>query len=343
MDVTLYFVALAGVLFGPNFWARLVFAVIAGMAQAKLMVLAHDAAHGSLVISARFNRILGIVGMTLVHYNFRLWNYEHHRMHHPNANDDHPDAFKPLSKREFDALPFWHQCLHRIYRSPNVIGLGLYYILERYWWTKVVAPAYLPSYLRLSARKHSWLLVGWVVVLLILFSSAPYYSNHVSSIEAIVLGLLLPFFAFQCQNAFALYSQHTDLSVPWFRNQADRQNTGRVELLSVDLRTPRVMGWFYHDIFAHPVHHLFPTIPCYRVRAAQDHLANLLGSHAVVRKFGPAWLVNTMQCCKLYDWENQRWLDFRGRPTTRAFAPQATSDEITSPSPVETVASLPTS
>jgi acyl-lipid omega-6 desaturase (Delta-12 desaturase) len=321
LDAALYVAAIAGVLFMPALWQKIACSVIAGMAQAKLMVVAHDAAHLSLVNGRRLNRLIGIVAMTLCHYNFRLWNFEHHRLHHPDPNDAHPDAFTPLCKKEFDALPFWRQWLHRVYRAPNLIGFGVYYIVERYWWTKVGPPHYIPADQRASAWRHAALLLTWVAALATLLVAAPAFAVNLTAVEALALGLFLPFFAFQCQNSFALFTQHTDPAIPWFAETADRNGAGRAELLSVDLRTPRLMGWFYHDIFAHPVHHLLPRIPCYRVREAQDHLARLMGPHAIVRHLSPRWLLDTTSRCKLYDWQARRWTDFEGHPTSEPVTP----------------------
>jgi len=268
------------------------------------------------------------VTFTLFHYNYRLWCFEHHKLHHPNTNDPHPDAYTPFSKDEFDSLPRWRQWLERFYRAPNIVGWGVYYVLQRYWWTKVVAPAYVPKVLRASAWRHSYLLLGYLMIFTIFLAAAPLYAINIGSLGAIFLGLVLPFFSFEVQNSFAIYVQHTDPRIPWFKDPVDRNAAGRTELISVDLITPRLMAWFYHDIFAHPVHHLFPTIPCYRLREAQNHLNKLLGPAAVVRTLSMEWWLDTTGRCKLYDWKAHQWLDFEGRPTTArlhdstAFYPQ---------------------
>jgi omega-6 fatty acid desaturase (delta-12 desaturase) len=75
------------------------------------------------------------------------------------------------------------------------------------------------------------------------------------------------------------------------------------------------MAWFFHNTFAHPVHHLHPKIPCYRALDAQRALDRRLGPAAVVSTLSFAWLFDTMRRCTLYDWERQQWLDFDGRPT----------------------------
>jgi omega-6 fatty acid desaturase (delta-12 desaturase) len=315
-DIVFYAAAIAGVLFLPDLWMKIVSSIVAGTGQAKLLSLAHDAAHGSLTESKRLNWILGVVAFTLFHYNYRLWVFEHHRLHHPNTNDPHPDAHTPYSKDAYDKLPAIRRWLERFYRAPNIVGWGTYYVLQRYWWTKIISPQYVPDALRRSALKHSCLLLGYLGVFLAALLAAPLYATNLGSIGAVILGLLLPFFVFEIQNSFAIYVQHTDPRIPWFKGEVDRSGIGRTELISVDLATPQLMAWFYHDIFAHPVHHLYPKIPCYKLREAQDHLNKLLGPAAVVRTLGLEWWLDTMGRCKLYDWDEHRWLDFDGRPTT---------------------------
>ncbi len=322
LDICLYVASITGVLFVPSLMLKLACSVLAGMCQAKLLVLAHDAAHESLVRAPRLNRQLATFLFTLIHYNFRLWVFEHHRLHHPNTNDAHPDAYTPFSKAQFDALPRWRQLLERFYRGPNVLGWGVYYVLQRYWWTKVFPPAYVPKRQRASAYRHSALLLGYMGLFVTGLAFAPSYAVNLTGFAAVLLAVVLPFFVFEIHNSFALYAQHTDPRIPWFKDPVDRNGVGRTELISVDLATPRLMGWFFHDIFAHPVHHLYPKIPCYHLRAAQDKLNALLGPAAIVRTFGITWWLDTTRRCKLYDWDNHRWLDFNGNPTTEILVAQ---------------------
>src|SRR5215510_4308759 len=105
LDFVFYAAAIAGVLFLPDLWMKVISSALAGMGQAKLLSLAHDAAHESLTNSKRLNWFFGVVAFTLFHYNYRLWVFEHHRLHHPNTNDAHPDAYTPFSKDAYDKLP----------------------------------------------------------------------------------------------------------------------------------------------------------------------------------------------------------------------------------------------
>jgi acyl-lipid omega-6 desaturase (Delta-12 desaturase) len=321
LDIALYASAIAGVLFARPLWAKLGCSVFAGMALSRMFSLAHNAAHENIVKSPRLNRFLAVVLFTPFFYNYVLWVYEHHALHHPYPNDTKPDAYKPYSKAEFDALPQWRRLLERFYRAPNIVGWGVYYLLQRHLSTKLFPPAYVPAPFRNAAWWNAALLCAYAVASLALLAAAPAYAVNLTSTKALLLGFVLPLFVFEIHDGFALYVQHTDPRVAWFNGDVDRNAEGRAELISVHLRVPRLMGWFYHDTFAHPVHHLHPKIPCYRVFEAQTKLDELLGPAAIVSPLSIDWLLDTTRRCKLYDWNKREWLDFAGRPTSGASLP----------------------
>src|ERR1022692_446011 len=151
LDISLYAVVLLGVLFLPLIWEKVACSIFAGMVLARMFSLAHNAAHENIVKAKRLNRVLAVVLFTPFFYNYCLWVYEHHRLHHPSPNDTKPDAYKPYSKTDFDALPRWKRFLERFYRSPNICGFGVYYLLERHFSTKLFPPTYVPKSLRPGA------------------------------------------------------------------------------------------------------------------------------------------------------------------------------------------------
>jgi omega-6 fatty acid desaturase (delta-12 desaturase) len=196
----------------------------------------------------------------------------------------------------------------------------VYYLLERHWWTKLYPPAYVPPEERRAAWWNTALLAAYAIALLTFLAASPAHATNLTPLRAVLLGFVLPQSIFETLDGFALYVQHTDPRIPWFREEPDREAEGRTELLSAHLIVPRPMGWFFHDTFSHPVHHLLPKIPCYRSYAAQCALDRRLGPAAVTSRFGPRWFLDTTRRCKLYDWDNHRWLDFDGNPTTAPIA-----------------------
>ena len=144
-------------------------------------------------------------------------------------------------------------------------------------------------------------------------TAAPLFTT-MSSTQAIVLGAVYPFLVFMAFTGWGLYLQHTHPDATWLRgsNEENKAFYERGELLAVHWVMPRWFGRLTHDVMDHPVHHLHPRIPCYRLRVAQARLNQLLGEHALVEKYTLRSFLDTLRRCKLYDFENHRWLDFDG-------------------------------
>ena len=68
----------------------------------------------------------------------------------------------------------------------------------------------------------------------------------------------------------------------------------------------------------HTAHHVRPSIPLYHLKEAQDKLESLHGERVVHYKWSIKNHLEIVSRCKLYDYENHRWLDFNGNPTTEA-------------------------
>jgi len=316
-DFGLYWAGIAGVLFLPELWMKVLAATVAGLKLVSLKTLGHDAAHGCLVKGKRLNWLLGVIVYAPCLYNYRMWVYDHHVRHHPHTNGPIKDTYTPFTKAEYDAMPQWRQWLERLYRGPNVIGWSLYYLVERWWDMKLFPRDHMPELHRRAAWPHFWFLLAYAAVFLGTLTAAPLFTT-MSSTQAIVLGAVYPFLVFMAFTGWGLYLQHTHPDATWLRgsNEENKAFYERGELLAVHWVMPRWFGRLTHDVMDHPVHHLHPRIPCYRLRVAQARLNHLLGEHALVEKYTLRSFLDTLRRCKLYDFENHRWLDFDGRPTT---------------------------
>jgi omega-6 fatty acid desaturase (delta-12 desaturase) len=316
-DFGLYWAGIAGVLLLPELWMKVLAATVAGFKLSALKTLGHDAAHGCLVKGKRLNWLLGVVVYAPCLYNYRMWVYDHHVGHHPHTNGPIKDTYTPFTKAEYDAMPAWRQWLERVYRGPTVIGWALYYLIERWWDMKLFPRRHMPAAHRKAAWPHFWFLLAYSALFLSALAAAPLYSGT-GLTQAIVLGAVYPFVVFMAVTGWGLYLQHTHPDIAWLRG-TDEENKvfyDRGELLAVHWKMPGWFGRLTHDVMDHPVHHLHPRIPCYRLKAAQAKLNELLGEHAVVQKFTLRSFLDTLRRCKLYDFDNHRWLDFDGRPTT---------------------------
>ncbi|MES2069221.1 MAG: fatty acid desaturase [Pseudomonadota bacterium] len=314
-DFALFFAALAGVLFLPSLALKIVASIVAGVKLANLAAIAHEAAHNSLTPSRRLNWWISVLSFMPCLFNYRLWVYDHHSLHHPHTNGEHVDSFQPLSKAAYDALSPLQQRWYRFTRSGNPLAFGTYYILQRWSQVKFMPGAFLPQAHRTSAWKHTAFVAGYFALMMAALVAAPLYAP-ISSLNAVLLGFVLPFFLFQSVLAASLYINHTHPDIPWFDQSSALQAKVQPEYMTVHLRFPKWFATLVHHFYEHPAHHAYPAIPCYQLWAAQARMNQMLGARAVVVDFSLAALAEIFNKCKLYDYENHCWLSFEGTPTT---------------------------
>ncbi|MCK7494023.1 MAG: fatty acid desaturase [Comamonadaceae bacterium] len=181
------------------------------------------------------------------------------------------------------------------------------------WWSRVAIIRLQPD------DQGGFMQAGVADTLPCLFRSWQRWAapTAITPASAIASSVLLPFCVAFFLIGLVEFAQHTHPRVPWTKEVADRAFYDRPELASVHLETPAWLGYALMNILDHPVHHLLPKIPCYRLRAAQSDLNQRLGGEAVRARFGLGWYVDTMKTCKLYDFEVRRWVAF-GAATSAA-------------------------
>ena len=69
-------------------------------------------------------------------------------------------------------------------------------------------------------------------------------------------------------------------------------------------------------LMQHTAHHVNARIPLYRLSKSQRCLERAYPEEVIFEPWRWTALGKTLARCKLYDYENHRWLNFTGRPTT---------------------------
>jgi acyl-lipid omega-6 desaturase (Delta-12 desaturase) len=314
-DYALFLLGTALALLASNVPLRVLGAVLAGMKMSSLYAVAHDAAHNTLTASRRLNKILGAWAYLTGFYNYRLRLYDHLLRHHPLVNGPQPDAYRPMSLAQYRALPAWRRGWERFIRSANPLAWCAYGMAARLMKSETFPKKSMPAAVRRQAWAYAALMFTYVGGGI---TAVAWYSGFGASTTAINLFyvLVLPFLAFQANQAIVVYFQHTDPRVPWFARDDLRHMEHGAEQLSVHLALPRWLSTFVHHMFCHAAHHVCPSVPCYRLYDAQRELDALLGERSVVIPFRLGAMLDVFRRCKLYDYEQHRWLDFDGNPTS---------------------------
>lgn len=322
---SLYAAAVAGVLLAPWWPLQIVCAILAGLFIATFFVVGHDACHGSLTSSDGLNKVLGRVALLPSLTPYTSWEFAHNRVHHSYTNLRGKDyAWAPFSKHEYDALPPLRRVLERHYRS--IFGLGSYYLIE-YWCRHLL---FLSKSERQEMKRPVSFALDFVLVMVFaalqvgglyawsqtLVPEQGVWGPFTSFPALLLVTLVVPFLVWNWSMGFAIFQHHNHPRIVWYANRDEWDFfAGQVES-TVHVQMPRWVEWISASIMQHTAHHVNPRIPLYRLAESQRCLERAYPSEIVLENWTIRGIGDTLARCKLYDYENHRWLNFRGRPTT---------------------------
>lgn len=311
-DIVLYALGLAAVLLVDNLAVKIAGGLIAGMSLVNLGSLAHEAAHGALVPSKRANKLMGVIAMTVVLFNYRLWIYDHHVLHHARTNVKGHNSFSPLSPDEYRALPAWRRGLYRAYRSEWLLGVFLYYLLERWPGVHLYPGAWLPKRLHASAWRYTALQAAFGAALIALLVGVSLATDG-RVVAALLCGFALPYSIWLTVFSMTVGLQHTHPRLPWYRDKSEM--AALPDALSVQLLVPGWFNYLTHYALEHPVHHVSALVPHYHLKQAQAELGAITSPAVIAMPFTPGEMRGVFQRCKLFDYDAQVWVDFDGQVT----------------------------
>ncbi|MEJ7930382.1 fatty acid desaturase [Ramlibacter sp. AN1015] len=316
LDALLLAACLAGVVLLQPVWAKLLCGVGAGFVTGRLFIIGHDACHQSLTPHRRLNRWLGRIAFLPSLTPYSLWDAGHNVVHHGFTNLKGVDfVWAPPTAAEYAAMTPARRRLERIYRSGW--APGLYYLVE-IWWKRMFFPnrAHMPS--RRPAFVWDNLLVSAFALAWICAMAGLAVATQQSVALLLVAGVLVPYLFWCAMIGFVVYVHHTHTAVSWHADRAAWQRSQPFVSTTVHLTFPLWIGALLHHIMEHTAHHVDMGIPLYRLQQAQARLEEMLPGRIVVQRFSWRWYFDTARRCKLYDFDQDCWTDYAGRPTSAA-------------------------
>ena len=315
IDLSLFAGGVALVLVDSALWVKVIGSLLVTAGIVRLFLIGHDACHGSFFKSQWLNQLFGRIAFLPSMTPFSLWDVGHNVAHHGFNNLKGRDqVWAPFSKEEYDALPPYRRALERIYRSGA--GWGLYYFLEL-WWKKM----YFATKKQIGATRTKYHLdsalvtVGmavWVGVVAWVASR-----TDQSFWLLLALGVLVPFALWNAIMGFVVFVHHTHPGIAWFQKRHEWQRCRAYVTSTAHVRFPWGIDRLMHNIMEHNAHHLNPRIPMYTLRRAQKALSEKFQDQ--YQSYQMTWrtYMDCVRRCKLYDYANHAWLDFRGQVTSR--------------------------
>lgn len=312
IDMTLYALGIAGVLLFEALAGKIAGGLLAGLALVNLGSLSHEAAHRTMVKSRLGNKVIAVVTLTMILFNYRLWIYDHHVLHHGRTNVKNNNFLSPLTLAEYRGMSRFRRALYRSYHSGSGAGILLYYLLERWPSVHYLPGAWLPPRFRASAWGYTALLTAWMAALLSLLVLVPAAAGD-SVAAAVLCGFVLPYTIWFTTFSMTAFLQHTNPQLRWYPDVASMASPS--ESTSVHVGIPHWMNHMTHYVLEHPVHHVSAMIPHYHLRQAQAALAGIAAPNILSMRFTLANMRDVLRRCQLYDYEAHAWLNFSGELT----------------------------
>jgi omega-6 fatty acid desaturase (delta-12 desaturase) len=299
---------------GGNAAVQLIAGAASGLVISRLFILGHDACHQSFTPHRGLNRWLGRLVFLPSLTPYSLWEVGHNVVHHGYTNLRGFDfVWQPRSLEEFNALPKWKQRLERVYRSGW--APWLYYLVE-IWWQRMLFPNRRTMPTRRAVFVWDGLLVCAYAAVWVGALAAAAVATDQSVAWLLAVGFVLPFLVWNGMIGFVVYVHHTHTGVAWYADKADWSASQPFVSTTVHLTFRSAMGAILHHIMEHTAHHVDMSVPLYRLKRAQALLERKLPGCIVIQPFSWRWYADTARRCKLYDFEQRRWTDFEGRPST---------------------------
>ena len=314
VDLVIYLAAVFFAVTSESIAAKLLFSSLAGFMIAQLFVIGHDAAHQAFVSSAKANVVIARLTFMPSLHNYTLWLFAHNRLHHAYPNVQNYNSWSPLSLDEYQAMSRPKQLVQKIYRSS--IGFGPYYIFERWLKDKFIPRRHLPA----ASHKGGWRDFTLLALYSLFFVGAlvgvAMYSNQ-SALLAVLFGAVIPFVIWNYAMGMTIYQHHTHPAIKWYKTLVKwRESVSNQGEVTVHVKYPTWYNFITHNIYIHPVHHVNSKVPLYYLPQAQKTLVSDFSGSIITVPFSLKGFIETVNSCKLYDYEQHQWLDFKGVPTT---------------------------
>ena len=280
-----------------SYWISIAMSPVAAGLLTRIFIFQHDCGHGSFWKGKKANDWTGRVLSLLTFTPYSFWRRAHN-VHHAasgNLNLRGDGQIDTITLAEYSALPYWKQCLYKIYRNPVFLilfGTPFYTILGQRWPLNGGINFH-TEYKSLPTRSI------WKSVMLTNVSLAVFYGalGHVFGFVSLML-IYLPILILTAWiGGWLFYIQHQFEDTYWASK--DHWNIKDAALAgSSYYALPTVLQWFTGNIGIHHIHHLSSKIPNYKLQECLEAMPSL-------GKVNRLTLRQSLSCINLKVWDDK--------------------------------------
>jgi omega-6 fatty acid desaturase (delta-12 desaturase) len=270
----------------------LLLAAPTGALLVRVFIIQHDCGHGSFFRSPRANDVVGTLCGVLTLTPYANWRRQHAGHHRSWNNLDRRQSGSDyysvcLTVEEYRALTPWRRFLYRLPRHPLIAHIVIpplvFLVLYR-----------LPFDTPKSWSRERWSVYGTNIAVAALFALLVLAFGFRA-----VLIVQLPVMSVASIIGVWLFAvQHRFEQARWYR-EPDWSFTLAALNGSSYLALPKVLQWLTGNIGFHPVHHLAPRVPNYRLEACYRDTPEL-------RREPPLTLGKALRSTRLALWDEER-------------------------------------
>jgi len=307
-DVVMWAAIVAGLVLIDNPLVTLGLWVLAALVISGLFIVGHDAAHEALFSSKRMNSIIGHLAMLPSWHVYEGWVLGHNRIHHGyTVREGFDFVWHPYTVDQWGEMSAFKKARHRL--EWSWMGAGAYYLRE-VWWHKMLVgkpPARWVS----AIRRDRFIILGWMVSTSIALGAVGWVRSGtvLGALWMIVKVSVVPFLAFNFVIGSFVHVHHVQPDIRWYKKREWTKFKGQMEGTTV-LRAPKGLNFFIHWIMVHVPHHVDMRIPMYHLELATDAISEAFPGVIHDDKLRFRDFVRNTRICKLYDFEQSRWVSY---------------------------------
>lgn len=255
-------IALAGTVFLPNLFLKVLSSILAGLLIVRMFVIYHDHQHHTILQkSPAANALMTVFGIYILAPT-SIWkrSHDHHHNHNSKLFSASIGSYPVATISRYNKMTFGEKFGYLAIRHPLNIAMG--------YFTIFIGGMCCASFIS-SPRRHADALVALIL--------------HIAASVCVIIFLgwqtwfllfLLPFGLACALGSYLFYAQHNFPDVTFASNKDWAYDKAALESSSYMEMNP-VMAWFTGNIGYHHIHHLNSKIPFYRLPEVMQHLPEL--------------------------------------------------------------------